>query len=96
MTEIEKLEKLFPLKVEVTQKIIDKADVEDMFNCIGALSLRSLFKKFPEKDIFWGRMDGYIYKGDYNIYLGSFSEKDEPIDMMKITSPTTVIFRQVL
>jgi len=92
MNKIEKVKNMFPVKVQVTQEIIDKADVGDIFNCIGTLSLESL--KIPKVvSISWGTIRGHIYDKERKSKKIFSYHNNKPIDMTEITEPTEVEFR---
>ena len=81
---------LFPLKATITQEIIDKANIMDEYNCIGALTLKSVIPDtydFHHK-LAWGCDCGLqgIYKKP--VLLTTL----EGINMMNVKTPQEVTF----
>ena len=89
----------FPITVQVTQEMIDGADVKDIFNCIGARMMSSLFpdykwgesKKFSEYEG-WGINTGWMVSGD-NLVKFESRQKDQKSAaiMTRIKEPQEVI-----
>ena len=97
---LEKFTELFPLKVKVSQSIINKANTSDTKNCIGALSLqKALGKKglllLENGNASWGAENGYqrIKGTKKDTRLFSYNEKNIIVDMMGVTEPFEVTFR---
>lgn len=81
---------LFPATVEVTQEMIDDADVFNANHCIGAKSLRKVLPFTFEQ--YW--MNSYGMANKYTNYrIESYDTDGNPISMMRITEPTTVILK---
>jgi hypothetical protein len=97
---LKKFIELFPLKVKVSQSIINEANIGDTKKCIGALSLQ---KALGEKGLLllekgiagWGSDTGYqrIKGTTIDKMLSSFNEKNVSIDMMDVKNPFEVTFK---
>ena len=81
----EQIESKFPLKIYITEEIIQNADVMDNRKCNGALALKSVF---PENYASWGCYSGGVIddRGD-RIDINSGG-----VEMMGITTPRFVTF----
>lgn len=92
---INKIKSLFPLAVEIDQEIIDKADIVNVSECIGALTLRKALgdKLLKDMSANWYNRSGRIQvKKSY--MCKSFSviiNTQENIDMMEVKKPESVI-----
>jgi hypothetical protein len=99
MENTEKFKALFPMEVEVTQDIIDEADIGDSKHCIGALALNKglgkeglslLHKGYGS----WANCVGcqVLFNDEYAM-LFSYDEKGERVMMMDVEKPFTVTFK---
>lgn len=86
----EEFELLFPLEAEITQDIIDQADITYLRKCIGALTLKKILKDhIPEyllDTIFWYDTLGGIFE------IGVDITTSTKIEMMEVREPTKVTF----
>ena len=84
---------LFPLKGEVTQEILDNADIHDTGNCRGAQALKAALgdnlQYFDEHNM-WGTTYGRVYLKDGNTFRLTTEEGYE--FMHGITAPCIVTF----
>lgn len=80
---------LFPVTVEITQKMIDEADIFKSQRCIGALALKSAM---PSNTwVSWAIRDGHVAILGENKGLLKVTTRTNT-DMMKIDKPTTISF----
>jgi len=87
---MKQIKNIFPVKVQVTQEMIDNAKLGDIYGCIGALALRSL--NIPEViEIKWGAWTGFIITEKSEIHITT----DKEINVMEIKKPTEVTFKLV-
>ena len=99
MNTTEQYTSLFPMKVMVTQDIIDKGSVNlrNSSKCIGALTLLKGLghnKKLLEDGCgMWGTSVGYQYLTNGSEFKVGAFVKEEPIDLMGTTEPIEVEFR---
>lgn len=98
----QKLLDLFPLKGTVTKDIIENSDVYKSSNCIGVWTLKAALSNnlqpFEDVEFLWGSYSGGVFKKESSnngktIFISSYAESGESLDMMKIERPTTVIFK---
>jgi aromatic ring-opening dioxygenase LigB subunit len=80
----EEIRKLFPVKVKITKKMIDKSDIFNPKNCIGYHTLKKVVKKF---DVVWGLSVGFVSFSDYNVLTITSKEN---LNFIDITKPCTV------
>jgi hypothetical protein len=89
--------KIFPLDVEVSQSIINKANIDDTENCIGALSLKEALSKDDRKlfqRLGWGTEKGHQYIKDIGeVVIKSYNEEGKIIDMTEVVKPFKVTFK---
>lgn len=81
----------FPLEFEITQDIINNADVYDIDNCIGALSLK---KALGFEHVTWAADTGSLHYNDKEnslCFVDTIST-EEGINMMEVTEPQKVTF----
>lgn len=96
---LEQIKTLFPCEVQVTQEIIDKANIYDVWCCIGALTLKSILSE-EQKKYFngWGVTDGNFdtietvltgtdSKDSVTVYA---VDGDDSVDMMYLKEPRIV------
>ena len=76
------------MKIEITEEIISKADIEDCENCTGALALKSA----GFTNVWWGLKIGFGSKNGKTYKFRTFVN-DIPVSMMDIKKPTTVTFK---
>lgn len=91
VNDIEEIKKLFPLEVNITQEIIDKAELLNAHKCIGALALQSVLPKRKDgKPWSWGSTEGNQWQDNKgrHIVIGTA----EKIDLMQVTIPRTITF----
>lgn len=88
--ELDEIEKLFPITITITEEIINKSDVTNIFNCIGVNTVKSLLEQYKDKinyeNIHWGTYNGFVY--DENGYHYLMIESD--INMSDVIEPTKV------
>lgn len=89
---MEQFKLLFPLKGEITQEIIDSANIFDIANCIGALTLKSALGEnlqLVESKSLWGSYTGFINLVDETkVSIGTI----ENTNFMNVTKPQLVTF----
>lgn len=88
---------LFPIKGKITQEIIDTADVNDINNCIGSKTLKSVIPKKFHKYIIWGDSFAQINLGDGPVKLSTmesyiFISTENSTNFMDVIKPTNVTF----
>lgn len=89
---------LFPIKVKVSQNIINKADIDDIENCIGSLALRKgLGAKglsyLEDKQQSWGVSDGeQTLRNGVKVLVTARDSRGKRVDMMSVTKPFEVTF----
>lgn len=86
---------LFPLQVEITEKMLKNVDIYDSSDCIGARALKQL-NLGDDWIVSWGLYSGSIReKGEtfasFNVY--SYIE-DEPVNMMRINHLCTITLKR--
>lgn len=84
---------VFPAKVWVTQEIIDKSNVSDVFDCIGVHTLLSLLPDLADgKNVWWGCTDGVVKAMEgKDMHLIDVTSGD--VDMTQIKKPKLVEFK---
>jgi hypothetical protein len=85
------LKDLFPRKFFITEEIIKKANLSNVSNCIGALSLKESLKNVPEIDqeeLSWGSYSGSNTILGCNVWVGT----QEGINLMNVTEPQEITF----
>lgn len=98
---LEEIKSLFPCDIQVTQEIIDIANTHDIWNCIGALTIKSILSK-EQKKYFngWGVTDGEFDTIE-TVQQGTNSKDRVPVyasingtsvSMMDLKSPILVHF----
>lgn len=85
---IEEIKALFPLKGQLTQSVLDKSKIVDIFNCNGALTLQEATGKPFGYKIYWGIKRGFIESQENTIQIGT----EEDIDFMDARKPQEVTF----
>ena len=82
---------LFPLKAEITKNIIDEADIDNVKNCIGALTLKSMIPNIEEITKYWG---WGTTQGTQKLLDGSYITltTTKNIDMMGVKRPRKAVF----
>ena len=84
------INKIYPLKGQVTQEIIDKAVLSDMFSCIGALTLKQALIDIgfdvtdPKYKPKWGVNIGWVG--------GTVVCTDTYLSLMAVKEPCEVTF----
>lgn len=82
---------LFPLKGEITQEIINKANVKNPYACIGALTLKAaLDKAGVNSNVSWAHHSSYSTTIEGQS-LGIITT-EQGINMVKVTTPQEVTF----
>jgi len=89
------ISKHFPATVEVTQEMIDKADIYHKEKCIGAIVLKSILKDVVgEVQVRWGSYYGSVeFNNRGYLQFESFNESGKIRGMMNIKHPTTVVIK---
>jgi hypothetical protein len=86
-----KVEDLFPLEGEITQEIIDKADIWNPMKCIGALALKAALLTLLKEEDFttsWAADIGHpTILGERRTITTK-----EDVDLMDIKKPQKVTF----
>lgn len=82
----EEIRGLFPATVQITQDIIDNARIGNIYQCIGALALKSISPE--ELNTRWGVTTGKIGVGDVVFNITTV----EMVSMMRISEPQEVTF----
>lgn len=92
---IEEIKRLFPLEGEVTQDIIDSANVWNSLNCIGTKTLRQAIgeDKLKGFGIVWGVRDGTVYINGEGGYMKFCVTTENGVNMMDVIEPIKVIFK---
>lgn len=84
---------MFPIEVEITQEIINGAQLHNITNCIGARAVKSVI---PNARIEWGVTAGDLFSSEgESIEIYSVSKDGECIDMTAIESPMTIVLTDV-
>lgn len=95
------LKNLFPTTVQVTQEMINGANIMDEKDCIGARALKSVLPAKFRNNISWAVSDGGIFypqtdkpcKGNRDNAIYTITAKDakgEYVNMMCITEPMEI------
>jgi hypothetical protein len=86
----QEIQSLFPLKAEITQEIIDRSNVKDLYNCIGANTLRKALTTLGVYEhIGWMNLSGAIKLSEKQSL--PISTKEE-VRMVSVKKPQTVTF----
>lgn len=90
MTQTDLIKGLFPLKGKVTKAILKEANVRDIHNCIGAVTLRKALGEhlFITTDIQWGDYYGILKVDGQWVRITT----EGRIAMMDIKKSTEVTF----
>jgi hypothetical protein len=90
---LEDIGALFPIKVKVTKEMIDEANVNNIYNCIGAKALKAAIPNIAKNkrfEIIWGTSNGYVLLADSDKIVGLEIENKEGINLMRIKKPKTI------
>ncbi len=83
---------LFPLKGTITKEILDKADKNDVYDCIGARCLKNALGEHRYMFFSWGVETGYL-RGAYDgARIYSIDSNGESLNLMNVKSPCDVLF----
>lgn len=86
---------LFPLKGQLTQEILDKANIHDINKCNGALTLKAALPEGMQDYVTWGVYTGVVYtnkKKQDTIGSHAVISTLEDLDFMDATTPQEVTF----
>lgn len=83
------IKSLFPLTVEVTQEIIDKANPFNPYDCIGNHTLKSVLGS--QVSIMWTSIDGEIRIPGGKVFIKTRGK----VSMMDIEKPRSVTFELI-